>query len=84
MKHHSYIPKGTCSSRIEFDLDEKGKIHNVSFTGGCPGNTFGVCTLAEGNDAAELAGRLKGIPCRDKGTSCPDQLSRAIEEALAE
>lgn len=84
MKHHSYNTKGTCSRRIDFDLDENGKIHNVNFTGGCPGNTIGVCALAEGSDAAELAVRLKGIPCRDKGTSCPDQLALAIEEALTE
>lgn len=84
MKHHSYATRGTCSRQIDFDIDDNGNIHNVRFLGGCPGNTVGVCALAEGRDAAELAASLKGIPCRDKNTSCPDQLAIAIEQALAE
>ncbi|MDE5662368.1 MAG: TIGR03905 family TSCPD domain-containing protein [Muribaculaceae bacterium] len=78
-----YIPKGTCSRRINFEIDESGCLRNVCFTGGCPGNTVGVASLAEGRDARQVACALKGTPCRDKGTSCPDQLAKAIEEALA-
>ena len=49
------------------------------FTGGCHGNTQGVASLVRGMDAGEAVRRLKGIDCRGKGTSCPDQLARAIE-----
>lgn len=84
MKHYTYTPSGTCSRKIDFDIDEAGKIHNVTFLGGCPGNTLGISTLAEGCDAAELAARLRGIDCRERGTSCPDQFAIAIEQALRE
>ncbi len=82
MKHCTYATSGTCSKMIEFDIDEQGRLHNVSFLGGCPGNTHGIALMAEGMDAAALAERLQGVPCRDKNTSCPDQLSRAIRENL--
>lgn len=73
--------KGTCSSQVQFDL-EAGKIHNVVFKGGCNGNLQGVAILLEGVDAEEAVKKLKGIRCDYKSTSCPDQLSQAIEEAL--
>ena len=82
MKHVSYTPMGTCSRQIDFDIDSEGRLHNVRFTGGCAGNTVGVALLAEGMTAAEAASRLRGVPCRDKGTSCPDQLARAIEQNI--
>ncbi len=52
------------------------------FTGGCPGNTHGVAVLCEGADAVETVARLRGIDCRGRGTSCPDQLATAIEIGL--
>ena len=58
---------------------EDGRIAEVVFTGGCHGNTQGVASLVRGMDAGEAVRRLKGIDCRGKGTSCPDQLARAIE-----
>ncbi|NLU52218.1 MAG: TIGR03905 family TSCPD domain-containing protein [Clostridiaceae bacterium] len=73
--------KGTCSSFVEFDIKD-GKLHNVKFTGGCNGNLQGIAALLEGMDAKEAASRLKGLQCGFKTTSCPDQLSKAIEEAL--
>ncbi|MGN0909701.1 MAG: TIGR03905 family TSCPD domain-containing protein [Succinivibrio sp.] len=82
MKHHSYQTRGTCSKIIDFDIDEQGALHNVKFTGGCDGNLKGIARLVEGQDAARIAGILKGNLCRQKGTSCPDQLSKAIAEAL--
>lgn len=72
---------GTCSTLVQFDI-ESGKLHNVTFTGGCNGNLKGISALLEGMDAAEAARKLKGLKCGFKSTSCPDQLSRAIEEAL--
>ena len=74
--------KGVCSSAISFELDDEKKIHNVKFKGGCSGNTQGVAKLVEGMDAEEVIRRLDGIRCGHRPTSCPDQLSQAIKEAL--
>ena len=73
--------KGTCSSQISFDIVD-GKLHNVMFTGGCNGNLKGIGALVEGQDAKDVAARLEGIRCGFKSTSCPDQLSQAIKQAL--
>ena len=78
---HKYRTKGTCSQSIEFDL-ENGIISNIRFTGGCMGNTQGVAALAEGMKAEDVIDRCKGIQCGFRGTSCPDQLAKAIEEAI--
>lgn len=75
---------GTCSRSVSFDIDEQGKVHNVEFVGGCNGNLKGIAALCEGCRADELADRLCGITCGFKSTSCPDQLSHALKEALAE
>ncbi len=84
MKHTTYAPKGTCSRQIDFDLGDDGRIYNVAFTGGCNGNTQGVSRLVEGMDAQEVLSRISGIQCGMRGTSCPDQLSKAIRQALGE
>ncbi len=78
---HKHKNKGTCSSQVQFDI-ESGKVHNVVFSGGCNGNLQGIAALVEGMDAEEAVRKLKGINCGYKATSCPDQLSQAIEEAL--
>ena len=80
---HSYKTKNTCSSRIDFDLED-GIVRNIRFHGGCMGNTQGVAVLAEGMKAEEIIDRCKNIQCGFRGTSCPDQLALAIEKALAE
>lgn len=82
MRQFNYQPKGVCSMRISFELDDQDVVHNVRFMGGCPGNTVGVATLAEGQNARDLIEKLKGIDCRGRGTSCPDQLSLALAQAL--
>ena len=76
-----YKTKGVCASAVSFDLVE-GKIKRAKFTGGCSGNTQGVCALVEGMDAKEAIKRLSGIRCGFKPTSCPDQLAKALQEAL--
>lgn len=81
---YKYIPTGVCSRAIEFEIDENGLLHNVVFTGGCSGNTGGVSALAEGRPASEVMKILKGIDCRGRGTSCPDNFSKAIAEALGD
>ena len=81
MKKFTYTPKGVCSAKIEFEIDE-GIVKNVNFTRGCNGNTQGISKLVEGMSAKEVIKRLKGTNCGARGTSCPDQLARAIEEAI--
>ncbi|MBE6886237.1 MAG: TIGR03905 family TSCPD domain-containing protein [Oscillospiraceae bacterium] len=80
----SYKTKGVCSTKIELQLSEDGTVESVAFTGGCNGNTQGVSRLVVGMKAEEAISRLKGIKCGFKTTSCPDQLSKALELALAE
>ena len=79
----TYYTKGVCSSRMEVELDGD-KIKAVRIAGGCNGNLQGIIRLVEGMDAKEAIGRLRGIHCGPKATSCPDQLSIALEQALAE
>lgn len=78
----TYKTKGVCSQLINFEIDENNKLHNVSFLGGCDGNLKGISKLVEGMDCEEVAALLEGTDCGGKGTSCPDQLSRAIRAAL--
>ena len=75
-----YKTKGTCSSRILFDIED-GKVRNVQFIGGCNGNLKGIGALVEGMDVDEVISRTQGITCGMKPTSCPDQLARALEQA---
>lgn len=78
---YQYRTKGVCSRNISFDIVD-GTIKNVRFDGGCAGNTKGVASLVEGMSADEAIRRLEGITCGFKGTSCPDQLAKAIRQAL--
>lgn len=80
MKHICYPTQGTCSKFINVDIDDEGRVHNVSFVGGCLGNTCGVARLVEGMKVDEVISRLEGITCGNKPTSCPDQLTKAIAE----
>ncbi len=77
----TYKTKGTCSQKIDFRLED-GKIYDVVFTGGCNGNLKGIAALVEGMDAREAISKLEGIQCGFRSTSCPDQLARALREAL--
>ena len=79
---YTYRTKGTCSSTISFDLTD-GIISDVSFTGGCNGNLKAISKLVEGKNVEEIMKILRGNTCGPRATSCADQLSRAIEEALA-
>lgn len=79
---HTYIPRGVCSRQMNIELDDNGIITNCEIIGGCAGNTTGICELVRGMNAEEAVKRLKGIDCRGRGTSCPDQLASALEEAI--
>lgn len=79
--NYTYTPTGVCSSRIDLELED-GVIRSVSFTGGCNGNLKGICSLVKDMPAQEAIAKLQGIQCGWKPTSCPDQLSKALTEAL--
>ena len=81
-KYIEYKTSGTCSRMIKVEVED-GIVTDCSFVGGCAGNTVGVATLVKGMKAEEAIERLKGIRCGFKNTSCPDQLSRALAEAIA-
>ena len=72
----NYKCRGTCSTSIDLEIQD-GIITYCKINNGCKGNTVGVAKLAVGRPAEEVAAMLEGIPCRG-GTSCPDQLSKAI------
>ena len=76
---YEYKTKGTCSSRILFDIED-GKVRNVQFIGGCNGNLKGIGALVEGMDVDEVISRTQGTTCGMKPTSCPDQLAQALEQ----
>lgn len=78
---YKYRTKGTCSRTIEFEL-ENGIVGNVRFDGGCNGNLKGIASLVKGMKAQDVIERCSGITCGFKGTSCPDQLARALKEAI--
>ncbi len=80
MAKFSYEPSGVCSALITFEVDD-GIVRNVQFTRGCNGNTQGISRLVEGMNIDDVIARLKGTNCNGKGTSCPDQLARALELA---
>ncbi len=79
----TYTPKGVCSRKIDLEI-ENGVVTDLSFVGGCNGNLQGVSALVKGRKVEEVIPLLKGIDCGGKGTSCPDQLSKALEAAMRE
>ena len=78
---HTYKTQGVCSQQITFDL-EGNKVTNVSFLGGCDGNLKAISILVDGMSVDEIESKLKGNLCGSKGTSCADQLAKAVREAL--
>ena len=80
MASFSYRTSGVCSREILFDLEDN-IVSNVRFISGCGGNTKGVGALVEGMNIDEVIKRLEGIDCGGRGTSCPDQLAKALKQA---
>lgn len=76
---YQYEPKGVCSMQMNIEVEDE-IIKSVQIIGGCAGNTKGVSVLVEGMNIDEAIKRLRGIDCRGRGTSCPDQLAIALEE----
>ena len=82
MESYKYTPRYVCSREINFSIDEDGNLHQVRFTGGCDGNLKAIGKLIEGRNAADVAALLRGNDCGGRGTSCADQLSKAIDSVL--
>ena len=79
---YTFNTHGTCSRQIMYDV-ENGVVKGVKFIGGCMGNLQGIAKLVEGRKVEEIIPLLEGIKCRN-GTSCPDQLSKALKKYLEE
>lgn len=77
----SYIPNGVCSKKINFEL-EGNRVKNIEFISGCQGNLKAICLLVDGFSAQDIIDKFKGIQCKTRGTSCPDQLAKALELEL--
>lgn len=77
---YSYRPKGVCSQKIDLEIED-GIVQSVCFTGGCNGNTKGIAALVAGRKVDEVIDILLGTNCGMRGTSCPDQLAKALIEA---
>ena len=82
MDRFTYMTRGVCSRAIDIEI-ENGVIASVRFVGGCAGNTQGVAALIRGMRVEDALERIEGIDCRGRGTSCPDQLARALREYLS-
>lgn len=75
---YQYLTTGTCSRIIDFEV-ENGIVKDVVFTGGCHGNLQGIGALVKGMKVEDVISKLEGIRCREKPTSCPDQLAQALK-----
>ena len=78
--HYTYSPKGVCAMQIDFEINE-GIVSDVKFTGGCNGNLKAISKLVDGMSAEKISEILLGNTCGMKGTSCADQLAKAVTEA---
>jgi len=78
MAKYTFTPMGVCSRKIDFEI-ENGVITYLQYTGGCNGNLKGISSLVKGMKVDDVIERLKGVDCGGRGTSCPDQLARALE-----
>ena len=82
MREIDFKPSGICASRIRITLDDQDRVQDLQFTGGCDGNHKGLRALIIGMPAEEAMQRMSGITCGFKHTSCPDQASIALRQAL--
>ena len=80
--NYLYKTRGTCSAEIRFAIAEDDTLEGVEFRGGCDGNLQAIAELVKGQKAETIISKLKGIECCSRGTSCPDQLAKALEAYL--
>lgn len=75
----SFKLNNVCASRVDFDIED-GKVKNLVFHGGCPGNLQAISKLVEGLPPEEVIQKISGIKCGSKDTSCADQLAKALAQ----
>jgi uncharacterized protein (TIGR03905 family) len=80
--HYDYETTGTCCRLISFDMDDEQVLSNVTFMGGCDGNLKMIAKFVNGMKATDVVSKCSGNICRNKGTSCADQLAHAAQYAL--
>ena len=78
-----FFPQGVCSRQYEITLSDDNIIEDIVIIGGCNGNLKGIARLIKGRPAAEVAEAMEGVDCGGRGTSCPDQISKALKKMLA-
>lgn len=76
----TYVPQGGVCSKLMIIDAKEGIIEQVQIVGGCHGNTQGLSKLLVGMKVEEAIHRLEGIDCRERGTSCPDQMAQALKQ----
>ena len=79
---YTYIPKGVCSRKMTVELNDDHTIQAVRVEGGCNGNLQGISRLLVGMPVQQAIERMEGVRCGSKLTSCPDQLAKALRQAL--
>ena len=78
---YKFKPKNVCSKEMEVEIDKNNKIKKINIIGGCPGNSQGIANLLVGMNVSDVIQKLRGVSCGNRDTSCPDQLTYALEEA---
>lgn len=78
----SYQNHGVCSKETHIELDDSGVIRNIEVVGGCNGNLKGLCSLLKGMTAQDAIERMNGLTCGARSTSCPDQVAKALQQAV--
>lgn len=78
--NYEYTPKGTCSQKMIFDINDDNIIENVKIIGGCPGNLLGISKILVGMSIDLVIERFDGVKCGNKNTSCPDQIAQALKQ----
>ena len=81
MMKYTFTPHGVCSRQMEIEVED-GIVKSLKVIGGCSGNLQGISKLVEGMKIQDVIAKLKGIDCAGKGTSCPDQLAKALEKIM--
>lgn len=76
-----YIPRGVCSREYQIQVED-GVIQSIHITGGCHGNLQGIASLLKGMKVEDAIQRMEGIRCGMRATSCPDQIAKALKQAL--
>ena len=80
----NYKNQGTCSVLTTVTLADDHTIQEIAVKGGCNGNLKGICALLKGQKAEDVIARMEGIKCGPRSTSCPDQISKALTQAIKE